>query len=152
MDAIARAVHLAHPERPEVFAERLALLPAGCHVLEEAGGALAGYVLSHPWRDRAPPALDSLIGGLPVPPATFYLHDLAILPEARGGGAGGRIVARLAEIAAGLGLPTLSLVAVNASVPFWQRQGFAVAEEPALAAKLASYGADARFMTRALVA
>jgi hypothetical protein len=45
----------------------------------------------------------------------------------------------------------MSLVAVNGSAGFWRRQGFAEARVPALADKLASYGADAHFMVRDLV-
>lgn len=152
IDAIAGLVHLTYPERPEVFAERLALFPEGCHVLAAEDGALIGYVVSHPWRDGAPPALDTLLGALPEEPSTYYLHDLALLPQARGSGAGRRMVETLAALAEGLGLPSVTLIAVNASVPFWQKQGFALVDEPGLAQKLASYDADARFMRRALTA
>ncbi|MBM3479819.1 MAG: GNAT family N-acetyltransferase [Alphaproteobacteria bacterium] len=50
--AIADEVHAAHPEDPEVFAERLALYPGGCLVLE-SGGRVAGYALAHPWMRAA---------------------------------------------------------------------------------------------------
>ncbi len=42
------------------------------------------------------------------------------------------------------------LVAVNDAAPFWERRGFAVVDSPAMTAKLASYGADARYMVRTL--
>lgn len=53
--ALAGCVHRDHPERPEVFAERLRLAPEGCLALADAAGRLLGYALSHPWGDEGPP-------------------------------------------------------------------------------------------------
>ncbi len=152
--AIAAQVHASYPEDAAVFAERLRLYRLGCHVYE-AGGRLLGYVLSHPWRDRAPPALNSLLGALPASPETYYIHDLALLPEARGTGAGSAIVAALVAQARAAGLPSVSLVAVHESAEFWRGHGFHAAidpegADPALAEKLRSYDEGARFMVRAL--
>ncbi len=56
----------------------------------------------------------------------------------------------LAEARA-LRLPTVSLVAVNNSGPFWAKHGFTEFEATgALAAKLKSYDDDARYMVRKL--
>jgi GNAT superfamily N-acetyltransferase len=144
--AIAEQVHPNHPEDPAIFAERLTLYPAGCLVLPDGSG-LAGYALAHPWLPGQPPALNSLLHRLPAMPGTFYLHDLALLPAARGGGVGRAALALLAAQARREGLPGLSLVAVGNSAGFWQRHGFRPVPDPALAAKLASYGPGARFMT-----
>ncbi len=148
--AIADVVHPDFPEDAAIFAERLALHPGGCRVLERDGG-IAAYVLSHPWAAGSCPPLNRLLGTLPEPAASYYIHDLALLPAARGSGAAPAIVAALAEHATRLGLAAMSLVAVNGSAGFWRRQGFAEADVPALADKLASYGTDARFMVRDLV-
>ncbi|PZO00760.1 MAG: GNAT family N-acetyltransferase [Hyphomicrobiales bacterium] len=147
--AIAAVVHPDYPEDEAVFAERLRLFPEGCLVLE-GGGHLHGYVVSHPWSRAAPPALNSLLDELPGHATCFYIHDLALLPAARGSGAGRAIVARLAEIAARCGLPCLALVAIDGSPGFWQRHGFRVLHDGALAAKLASYDDAARYMERKL--
>ena len=147
MIAVAEQVHAAYPEDEAVFAERLRLYPAGCRVLA-IDGKVVGYIISHPWRLGEPPLLNARLGVLPAKPDTYYLHDIALLSEARGAGAGSVIVSALAEQARTEGLPTLSLVAVHNTVEFWQRLGFAVVEEPALAAKLASYDRAARFMVR----
>jgi ribosomal protein S18 acetylase RimI-like enzyme len=146
---IAAAVHAAYPEDAAVFAERLRLYPAGCRVLE-AEGLVRGYALSHPWHVGEPPALNSLLGALPAKPDAYYLHDLALLPEARSCGAGSAIVAALVEQARAERLNTLSLVAVHGSAAFWRRHGFATVEDAMLAEKLRSYGVDARFMVRRL--
>lgn len=138
---IADVVHPGFPEGPEIPAERLALYPAGCLALERDGDVV-GYAVSHPWHAGKPPALDTLLGRLPDTPTTYYIHDLALLPDASGNGAAA--VALLVAQAERENLPTLSLVAVNNSGGFWRRLGF-TASGPAPA----SYGADAACMARA---
>ena len=113
-------------------------------------GRLIGYILSHPWTYAAPPALNSLLGALPNPPTTYYIHDIALLPEARGTGAANMVVRQLIALAEYLRLPNLSLVAVNNSVAFWRRHGFVLTPVASLDAKLRSYDEEARFMVRAI--
>ncbi|MCA0318366.1 MAG: GNAT family N-acetyltransferase [Proteobacteria bacterium] len=149
LDAVARIAAMVHPAFPEddaVFAERLALHPAGCRLLIVAGEP-AGYAISHPWRLGTLPALNALVGALPAEADTYYIHDLALLPAARGTGAAGALVQDLKRHVLALGLPALSLVAVNDSGAFWRRQGFAEMPAGVAAEKLASYGDDARLMT-----
>ncbi|MBB2202673.1 GNAT family N-acetyltransferase [Gluconacetobacter tumulisoli] len=146
--AIAAQVHPAYPEDEAVFAERLALCPAGCLVLGDGGDTLHGYVLSHPWRSAAPPALNAALGALPARPDCWYLHDIALLPGARGQGAAGAALARVAELAARSGLDRVVLVATGSAAAYWTRAGFAALDEPAAAAILATYDPDARLMTR----
>ena len=147
--AVAAKVHTAFHEDDAVYIERLALHPAGCRLLEH-GGETAGYCLSHPWTAGALPALNTLLGALPVAPSTYYIHDVALLPVARGSGAAGTVVAALAAHATDQGFSNLSLVAVNGSEGFWRRQGFHVVDAPELSAKLASYEAAAKLMARPL--
>jgi ribosomal protein S18 acetylase RimI-like enzyme len=146
--AIAAQVHLAYPEDASVFAERLRLHPDGCFALQADSG-VAGYVISHPWTYAAPPALNALLGNLPSPASTYYLHDIALLPEARRGGAASAILATLTRHAAAIA-DNVSLVAVAGTVQFWQRQGFAAVADPALDAKLKSYDGEACYMLRKL--
>lgn len=152
LPAVSRLAARIHPDFPEadaVFADRLALAPGGCFMAARDGEDI-GYLLSHPYRFGQVPALDTTLGALPDAPDTYYLHDLALLPAARGTGLGRAIVSALARGPA-REFPTLSLVAVNGSVPFWQRLGFEVVALPALAAKLAGYEAGARYMVRGAV-
>jgi ribosomal protein S18 acetylase RimI-like enzyme len=149
VEAIAAEVHPDFYERPEVFAERIALYPLGVYVLE-VDGKPCGYVFSHPYRLGTLPALDSLLGDLPANADCYYLHDLALLPAARGVGAGGTATRLLVEQARASGFATLALVAVNGSVPFWTRHGFREVDHPALRTKLSSYEAQARYMQRPL--
>ncbi|MGO4403026.1 GNAT family N-acetyltransferase [Bosea sp. RAF48] len=148
--AIAAVVHPSYPEDEAVFAERLRLASEGCHVLASEDGALLGYLVSHPWPVGTVPALNSLLGAIPPGTRNWYIHDLALLPAGRGGGAAGRIVAAIAERAMRAGFASLALVAVNDSTGFWRRQGFREMHDPALARKLASYDDAARYMRRDL--
>lgn len=145
--AIADRVHLSYPEDDAVFEERVRLYPAGCALLE-LDGVPAGYAVTHPWHYGQPPALNVMLGKLPEKPTTYYIHDIAMLPETRGSGAGTAIAEAVISHARETGYPNVSLVAVNASVPFWSRFGFEVVSDPALDAKLKSYDNAARFMVR----
>lgn len=146
---IQLAVHQDFPEDDAVLADRIAVSPGGCFMLD-AGGQTRGYVLSHPWLREAPPSLNTMLGEIPSAADTWYIHDLALLPETRGTGAGGTIVPRLADIAKREGYPSMSLISVNGSRGFWERQGFSVRTNERLARKLASYGDEAVYMERLL--
>jgi len=149
--AIADRVHVSYPEDDTVFAERQRLYPAGCAVFDSEGRP-AAYAVTHPWRYAEPPALNVMLGEIPARPSTYYIHDIAMAPEARGSGAGSAIVEAVIAHAGETGVPNLSLVAVNNSVPFWSRFGFEIVNEPALVEKLLTYDADARFMVRKITA
>jgi GNAT superfamily N-acetyltransferase len=149
VEKIAATVHPGFYETPEVLAERQRLYHNGCYLFE-IGEKPAGYVLSHPWHDGAPPALNAMLGEIPDDAATYYLHDLALLPVARRIGAASEIVEALSKHASARGFRSMSLVAVNGSQGFWEKRGFAVAETPELADKLASYEPTAKLMVKPL--
>ena len=132
------------------FTERLRLAPDGARFLE-LGGQPAGYMLAHPWRFGELPALNALLGEIPADADTFYLHDLALLPAARGTGAAAMVVGDMLRLARLRGYRSASLVAVNGSLPFWYKHGFRIAQRPELEGKLASYEPSARLMSRSLV-
>jgi ribosomal protein S18 acetylase RimI-like enzyme len=153
IDAVVEVARLSFPDHFEdraCFQNRLALYPRGCFVLADGEAAAKGYLIAYPWRADNAPQLNTVIEGLPAEPALIYLHDLALHPQARGGGVTGAVVEQLAEQAAGDGWPAIALVAVNDAVNFWRRHGFEAQAAPGMAAKLASYGADARYMIRRL--
>jgi ribosomal protein S18 acetylase RimI-like enzyme len=146
--AIADAVHPDFPEDEAVFVNRLELHPNGCAVLLDDGN-LKGYVVSHPWHFKQPPALNVLLTPA-ASPSTFYIHDLALLPETRKSGAATVVVDMLTARAKMMQLPNMTLVAVNNSVHFWQRQHFNIVHDSELDSKLQSYGDHARYMSREL--
>ena len=141
------------PESAAALEAKRRAAPATCLAARRAG-VLIGYLLSLPLRWPALPPLDCAEHP-PQPNAdTLYLHDLALLPAARGSGAGARLVRLALARGAGQGLGQAALVAIQGSVPYWRRHGFAVSAVPdaATAAHLRSYGADARLMRRPLPA
>jgi ribosomal protein S18 acetylase RimI-like enzyme len=145
LDGVVAVAAIAFPDHPEsraCFAERLALAPDSCWVLAD-GRHIAGYLIAYPWPLGEIPPLDTLLGGLPEAPGAWYLHDLALLPEARGRG----------HAAQGLALlfthtdAPIALVSVNDSAAFWAAHGFVTQAS----AKLSSYGPHARYMVRSVM-
>lgn len=154
--AIAEQVHVGYFEAEEVFAERLALFAPGCliAVREEGEGEeeVIGYAFLHPARQGFPPALNTLLGHLDPAADCLHLHDVALLPAARGSGLGRRLVEALAELCQAHGLPKAALVAVHASNGYWQAAGFLENAQVSVQGRayLASYGDDALYMTKNL--
>lgn len=145
--AIADAVHPDFPEDRAVFANRIEVFAAGCLSLG-VGQEMVGYLISHPARQDAPPALNSALPGLPSDADCYYIHDLALLPVCRGTGLGRRGASLAGEIALQHGFHRMALIAVNHSAPFWQSCGFRVVQPERMRAKLASYGDASLFMVR----
>jgi len=142
---IAGRVHPALPERAEVFAEKLRLFPAGC-LKWVSGGRMAGYGLAHPWALNSAPGLDAFMYALPGNAGCLYIHDVALLPEARGQGAARAFVLYAERLARGRGLGALALVSVYGTGPLWESCGFRPAGTAATG--LASYGPGAEYMVR----
>ncbi|WHO40794.1 GNAT family N-acetyltransferase [Sphingobium sp. AP49] len=142
--AISDRVHGDYTEQPAIYDDRLRLYPAGCFLLERDGQAL-GYLITHPWAGDRPPALDRLIDRLPDAPDRYYLHDLALLPEARGTGAAAAAVDLIVAQARTAGFDRITLTAINGADAFWRRQDFV--DLPVVAD---SYGADSVSMVRML--
>jgi GNAT superfamily N-acetyltransferase len=143
---VADQVHADLPESGHVFTERVKLFAEGCLILAD-DKKISGYAISHPIRHDKPPALDSLLGEIPLDADQYYIHDVAILPELRGRGHAAEGILKLLEVASRF--PTTCLVSVYGTAPFWRRFGFepepvdAVLEE-----KLRGYGDDAVYMSR----
>jgi GNAT superfamily N-acetyltransferase len=146
IERISEIVHPLYPEREAVPVERLRLFPAGC-LIAARDGTTIGYAIAHPGLVGQPPALDTLLGTLPGHADCLYIHDVALLPAARGLRLGAAAVAILADVALNQGLRCLALTAVNNSVTFWTGRGF---QEVPIARSLVSYGSGATYMTRKL--
>ncbi|WP_456640526.1 GNAT family N-acetyltransferase [Bradyrhizobium sp. USDA 10063] len=151
ISAIAARIHPDLFERPEVFAEKMRLCPNGCRVLA-ADEAIVGYGLAYPWKQHRIPPLDGLLERLPDDADCLYVHDVAVLPDTRGGVAH-PYVATIEKLARSSGIAALALVSVYATRPLWERFGFRpVTTNAELCAKLACYGEGATYMLRDLVA
>lgn len=149
VSAVAKEVHPEFPEDDAVFLNRLVLYENGSYVLEN-GSTIIGYAVTHPWKSFNIPALNTVLSALPEHSDTYYIHDIALLGAALGSGAAGKIISIVASHALVSGFKTMSLVAVNGSSGFWEKQGFEVANRPDLEPKLKTYSDDACFMLRQL--
>lgn len=149
INQIADEVHVDLPERPEVFAEKLNLFRDGCFVLMQ-NDAVVGYGFSHPWLLYTIPPLDTFLAELSPSPECVFIHDVVVLPRARGQGAAEKLVEMIANVARRHHIPNLALVSVYDTHPLWKRCGFEVVADPALRQKLRSYGETARYMMRKL--
>ena len=147
--AIAARIHPDLPEGPEVFAEKMRLYPDGCRVLA-AENETVGYGLSHPWMQLQIPPLDGFLEKLPDDADCLYVHDVAVLPDFRGG-VTRAYVGAIEGLARSSGIATLALVSVYATRSLWEHLGFrAVTANAELRAKLAPYGGSATYMLRDL--
>jgi len=142
---ISDVVHGDFTEPLETFADRLAHYPAGCAILERDGEAL-GYLISHPWpRDAEPPKLGAVLGPLRASDS-YYFHDIALLPAARGTGAGATATAFVMGQAGAEGCRDVRLVAIQGADSYWHAQGFAYVGS----AIEGPYGPGSHLMQRAI--
>ena len=133
-----------------LIARRLAASPHTGWVAEH-GGAVRAYLAAYPSQRGK---LTPLHGDFEVAPDAdaLYLHDLAVHPEASGLGLGPRLVRHAWTRALRAGWRHSTLVSVQASVGFWERQGYAatVPADDAQQARLATYPGDSVYMARRL--
>lgn len=137
-------------EDEQAFASRLDLAASYC-LAATREGELVGYLLAHGWPRQAPSAVGAVVAQSGVNEVLF-IHDLAVSSAGRGSGAGRTLIARAFELAARDGLPTAELIAVKGAASYWRKLGFVEAAVPLeLAEKIATYGHDARWMTRQVI-
>ena len=136
------------PESQASLEAKRAASPSTCWVAER-DGTVVGYLFALPWTAGEPPALDARTCELPRAPDCLYLHDLSVSPRAREGGTGRALVEAFMGHLALLGLTRAALVAVQDSVPYWERFGFRVAPLAApRQATLNTYGQAVAYMER----
>lgn len=130
-----------------VLEAKLELSPESCWVVE-GDAALKGYLFAHPWFSAAPPAWNEVLSHLPDTADCFYLHDLAVAPNARGQGVAEALIKAARQEARRMGFTLAALTAVQGSVPFWNKQGFKPCDNKVGSGEqhLKTYGDDAAFM------
>ncbi len=139
-------------ESPVLLQQRLSVAADSCWLAENANGQLLAYLFCYPSINGQITPLASAFT-LNAMPELLYLHDMAVNPAARGLGLASRLLATAQQYALSQGLTKLALVAVQGSVPYWQRQGFRVVTKLTGSAEhaLNSYqGEQARYMQAAL--
>lgn len=146
--AIASLLHPSLPERPDILAEKNRLFPQGCRKLL-VNARFSGYALAHPWLLASPPGLDRYLESLPATTDCLFIHDVAVLPQARGQGAAAAYLQMMEVVASAHGLSALALIAVHGTARLWHRFGFAAADGLASGAP-AAYGSEAVYLIRRL--
>lgn len=134
------------PEGAAVYLDRMALAPDFCLVADACDGALAGYLVSHPWHEGVPPPLDTGLGSLPDLASCWYLHDCVVAAAAQGSGLAARLHAAGREVALAHRLRTGALVAVQGAAAYWRGKGYVPRTLPGLPERLAKYGDGAVYM------
>lgn len=150
MQLQARCYHPSMLESEDAFRMRLEAAPDLSWVAE-ANGKIGAYLVAY--RSRI-----GKLGALGAPfdiardPDSLYLHDLAVDPDCKGRGLGPSLVRRALEKASGEGLGYSSLVSVQASRNFWERQGYAIwtGLDARQTAHLRTYPGQAWYMVNAL--
>lgn len=112
-------------ESPAVLSQRLHAAANSCWLAESSAGELLAYLFSYPSINGYVTPLASAFAPAAAP-QLLYLHDMAVNPAARGLGLANHLLAMAKQHALSLGLTKLALVAVQGSVPYWQRHGFVV--------------------------
>lgn len=140
---------VAHVETSGSLAAKWRAAPHTCRIALRRGTAVA-YLIAVPVRYPVLPAWNAPAFDLAPDADMLYLHDLAVSAAARGSGAGAALVRAVLEAGQRDGCAQACLVAVQDSGAYWRGLGFreAPADDPALARKLATFGAHARLMLR----
>jgi len=108
----------------------------------------AGYLVALPVVEGHPPPLNGTSYSVPQAANSLYLHDLAVLPKARGTGAADALVAAYFQALKQSQVQFGCLTAVNASSSYWERFGFrpaALADESS--GHMLTYGEGAQYMS-----
>lgn len=157
-DDLTAVMHIQQACYEPAFHEPLAAFSAKLQASTDTcwvacqGTRAQAYLVSLPLRGASAPALHATF----CPPGEqanwLYVHDLAIGPQVRGTGLAHRLINTAVAHAAAQGLPEIGLIAVQGSQAFWARHGFTPCLSSANmpAEKLATFGADAIYMTRQL--
>ena len=130
MAHIAEAIHVQTRafaedlrESPEVFSDRMERFGEYFRVAF-MGERMVGYMISFPWKLGDTPVNNQKFPAVLPEPDCFYIHDIALLPEARGQGISRAMLDEAYQTALQLGFDAVSLVAVGQSGSFWDKVGF----------------------------
>ncbi len=110
------------PESESVLRNKFVLSPSSCMVAVD-DEQVVGCCLAYPWLPEAVPPLHEEIVSSPDSD-NLFIHDMAVLPTCRGKGVASFLCRSLFEVANTSGFATMSLVAVQNAMPFWNKFGF----------------------------
>lgn len=134
------------PEPLEVLRDKWQHSAHCCFVYQNEEQKVMAYLLAHVWANKTPPKLYQTLSDKKEG-SQLFLHDLAVSALLKGSGVGKQMVEQLKLIAKQYNYSQIQLVAIQGSVPFWQKMGFEIDHEQAANA---SYGPDAKIMKQVL--
>lgn len=135
-------------EDRQPFASRMTL-PGGFCLAATQADRLIAYLIAHGSAARSPFPVGYVLSADDAGHEVLFIHDLCVSAAGRGSGVGRRLIDQAFELAAAAGLPRAELIAIEGAAGYWKTLGFVEEQcSPALAAKVASYGVDARWMAR----
>jgi len=139
-------------ESAQAFRAKLDASP-DTHWLCRRNGQALGYLVTLPVAVGQLPPLNAPQVTKAVAAEWLYVHDMAVLPEARSMGLGWRFMREAERVAREMGLRGLALVAVQGAEGYWAKAGFVQKEnvDEALRLKLVSFGGGAVYMEKELV-
>lgn len=124
--AVDRLQRVAYPPEMLEGIETLQSLwrwsPRTCLMAEDSEPL--GYLIAHPWMAESLPPLNVILPEIPADSRTLFLHDLALAPAARGQGLAPRMVREILAIGRKMEWRDASLLSVQGSQRFWEKQGF----------------------------
>ena len=158
LDDLPDVVHMQHlcydadfHETPASFRAKIAVTAETCWLALRHDVALA-YLITLPVSYADFPALNAQTFMRSAAPDVLYIHDLAVTPGGRAIGLGKTLIKHAFKAAEALRIARVGLIAVQDSVAYWNRYGFAgaVPPQPELLAKIRSFGDNARYMEMAV--
>ncbi|STQ91223.1 ribosomal protein S18 acetylase RimI-like enzyme [Iodobacter fluviatilis] len=121
--------------------------PSSCWVATKECEVVA-YLFSHPWCGDTPPDLNSVLPPANTQQPIYYLHDLAVHPQARGLGLAQQLIDTALSWAKQHAFAQIRLIAVAGAAPFWLKQGFkpVFPLNEQILNKLSGYGPDTHYL------
>lgn len=137
-------------EKRDVLASRIASSGTTSR-LALLGSVPIAYLFSYPSVLSKVTPLDAAFV-VAAMPDTFYMHDLAVSPQAKGRGVGKALIRDAFAMARRMQLAQLALVAVQGAHAYWQTHGFSPVPQlsEAMDLTLAGYPGDAQYMVCSL--
>jgi ribosomal protein S18 acetylase RimI-like enzyme len=113
--------------------------------------SVVGYMICFPWTLGDTPINNEKFPENIPQPNCFYIHDITLLPQARGTGLAKAMIEESYKMARELGFSQVELVSVSQSGNYWDKVGFeayADITEKKRASILKVYGEGARLMIK----
>lgn len=144
---ISSKLHQEHPEDDAIFEERFQIFPSGFLILEDQN-ILLGYAVSHPWKEKSYPALNTLVKSIPTESNVLYIHDVGIIPNGRNPQTLPKLFIALEKIAKIHKLSAFEGISLAATTRLWRRYGF---RDLKIKEVEKSYGLGAQWIRREII-